>query len=452
MPFLQPVVWSKGTLLHPQHLQAQDRFLEGLLRFRHDSLHVYPWGFLTLEIDRTALDGGSLVLSRGSGIFPDGLVFSIPDADPAPLSRALADVPLPVQEWVSVYLAVPSERPQALNIASEESRNDTRYVAEVLEVPDEVGGGPAKPVAVARKSLRILLGDEPRQGHGCLRMGALRKTATGQFEWDESAVPPLLDFAASPVLKAIGRGLIEQMTARAAELMGQRRQRSAGLADFTSAEVAGFWLLYTINSYLPEVRHYVEVRQGHPEPFYLLLLSLAGALTTFSPDESPASLPVYQHEDPAGCFRDLDALLRRLLEKVIPRDFLALRLEEVRPLIRSAALVEDRIFTGLRYFLAVSAESRVGDIVARAPAQLKIASLVQVEHLVRHALPGVELRHVSRPSGALPYRTGCEYFQLSPNGPAWDSIVRAREIAVYAPDEFKEATFEFIVLLRPSAG
>jgi len=31
MPSLHPVLWTKGTVLTPQHLQAQDRYLDELL-------------------------------------------------------------------------------------------------------------------------------------------------------------------------------------------------------------------------------------------------------------------------------------------------------------------------------------------------------------------------------------------------------------------------------------
>ena len=33
MKQLQPVIWSKGTFLTPQHLQVQDRFIEDSLNF-----------------------------------------------------------------------------------------------------------------------------------------------------------------------------------------------------------------------------------------------------------------------------------------------------------------------------------------------------------------------------------------------------------------------------------
>ena len=84
MKRLQPVIWTKGTFLSPQHLQLQDRFLENLLQFHLDSLSFRPWGFRSLQIGREALTAGSLAISTASGIFPDGLLFDIPGSDSAP--------------------------------------------------------------------------------------------------------------------------------------------------------------------------------------------------------------------------------------------------------------------------------------------------------------------------------------------------------------------------------
>ena len=41
---LQPVIWSKGTFLSPQHLQAQERFVEDCARFYLDSLNSRSLG------------------------------------------------------------------------------------------------------------------------------------------------------------------------------------------------------------------------------------------------------------------------------------------------------------------------------------------------------------------------------------------------------------------------
>jgi type VI secretion system protein ImpJ len=43
MKLSQSVIWSKGTFLTPQHLQAQDRFIENQLQFQIDALNFRPW-------------------------------------------------------------------------------------------------------------------------------------------------------------------------------------------------------------------------------------------------------------------------------------------------------------------------------------------------------------------------------------------------------------------------
>ena len=52
MKQLEPVIWTKGTFLSPQHLQIQDRFLENYLRFQLEALSFRPWGFQRLQIEQ----------------------------------------------------------------------------------------------------------------------------------------------------------------------------------------------------------------------------------------------------------------------------------------------------------------------------------------------------------------------------------------------------------------
>jgi len=56
MKRLEPVIWSKGTFLTPQHLQLQDRFLENTLQFHLDALAFRPWGFGELQVNQRSLD------------------------------------------------------------------------------------------------------------------------------------------------------------------------------------------------------------------------------------------------------------------------------------------------------------------------------------------------------------------------------------------------------------
>ena len=47
----------------------------------------------------------------------------------------------------------------------------------------------------------------------------------------------------------------------------------------------------------------------HPETLFLQMLTLAGALTTFSPKLEPRDLPQYEHEELGPCFIALDAMI-----------------------------------------------------------------------------------------------------------------------------------------------
>ena len=70
MKRLQPVIWSKGTFLTPQHLQVQDKFIEDTLTFRLQALKFCAWGFSELTLNQEMLAEGQLAVSRASGIFP----------------------------------------------------------------------------------------------------------------------------------------------------------------------------------------------------------------------------------------------------------------------------------------------------------------------------------------------------------------------------------------------
>src|SRR5687767_13997817 len=121
MSSLDLVLWSKGTLLTPQHLQAHDRYLDELLRLQLGALTFCPWGMWRLEIDREALAGGTLLVRAASGRFPDGLLFDAPAADPTPPPRSLEGAWPQDQRAMLVSLAVPEYRPGARNIAGREA-------------------------------------------------------------------------------------------------------------------------------------------------------------------------------------------------------------------------------------------------------------------------------------------------------------------------------------------
>jgi len=444
---LQPVIWTKGTFLSPQYLQLQDRFLENVLQFHLENLSFRPYGFRSLQISQELLAAGSLGISSASGILPDGLLFDIPASDGAPQQKLLAECFEPDQTTLDLFLAVPQYRERGLNVAPSTRQGGARYRAEIELFRDENTGLSEKPVQVARKNLRILIEGDALEGYSSLRVARVLRTTANTYQLDPRFVPPLLDFQASDYLVSIARRLIEILSARSSSIAGVRRQKNQSLADFTASDIANFWLLYTVNTAFPSFRHLFETRGGHPEALYAAMLSLAGALTTFSTTIHPRDLPVYDHDNLGACFTELDEKLRLLLETVVPANFVALPLKLVQPFIYATSIDNDKYLVNTKMYLAMSAETSQADIAGKTPQLVKVCSTNHVEHLVRQALPGVTLAYVATPPSAIPVKLNYQYFSLNQSGVAWEAIQRARNLAAYVPAELPNPQLELIILL-----
>lgn len=443
---MQPVLWTKGVLLSPQHLQLQDRFLQDLLGFRLSAVAPWRWGFSRLRLDQEALEDGLVALEDARGVFPDGLVFDVPEADAAPPARPVEDVLEPGADGGIVYLAIAEWKPGGTNVGLRPGTG-ARFDAEMVHRRDDTTGDGEKPVLVGRKNLRLVGEEEQTEGVMTLPVARLRRNEAGDVEVDGTFVPPVVDHGASPHLVSLNRRLVEIMTARSTTLAGARRQRSEWMAEFTQHDVGAFWLLYTVNSFLPELRHHLERGRSHPVELFRAWTGLAGALTTFSPDLTPADLPGYDHRDLQRSFETLDGMIRDLLATVVPSTHVSLPLRGTDPHVYAAALDDEDYFSATEIYLALKSEMKGDEMVRQVPALAKASSGDRVDLLVRTARSGVTLRHVTNPPGSLPLKLDYAYFRIDRSGPEWDAIRRSRNLAVYLPARFTAVEGEVILLL-----
>jgi type VI secretion system protein ImpJ len=451
MKQLQPVLWTKGTFLTPQHLQLQDRFLEDSLNFRLQALKFCAWGFSEVVLDQELLADGQLAISRASGIFPDGLLFEIPASDQPPPSKALAEFFDPGVRDLDIYLTVPDYREKGLNVSAVGRNGGSRYLAEITTVRDENTGAGEKPVQIARKNLRLLAANETREGNSALRIANVQRTEAGAFRLNTRFVPPLLEVRASDHLLGLVNGLLEILSAKSSQLATGRRQKNLSLADFTASDIANFWLLYTVNSHIPVLSHLLQGQRCHPEELFSALTALGASLTTFSTTIRPRDLPLYDHLNLSKVFTDLDEKLRLLLETVVPTNVVSLPLKHVNNTIYATAIEQDKYLNNTRMYLAISAETVEDSIIRKVPQMVKVCSATHIEQLISNALPGVTLTHLPNPPSAIPVKMKYQYFSLNQSGAAWESVTRARNFAAHVPGDFPNPQMELLILL-PQAG
>ncbi len=451
MKQLQPVLWTKGTFLTPQHLQLQDRFLEDSLNFRLQALKFCAWGFSEVVLDQELLAEGQLAVTRASGIFPDGLLFDIPGPDQPPPSKALAEFFDPGVRDLDIYLTVPDYKLKGLNVAGLGRVAGSRYLAEISNVRDDNTGTGERPIQIARKNLRLLAANETREGSSALRIANVERTEAGAFRLNPRFVPPLLEVRASDYLRGLVNGILEILSAKSTQLAGGRRQKNQSLADFTASDIANFWLLYTVNSHIPVLSHLLQGQRCHPEELFSELTALGASLTTFSTTVRPRDLPLYDHLNLSRVFSDLDEKLRLLLESVVPTNVVSLPLKQVKNTIYATAIEQDKYLANTRMYLAFYADTSEESIIRKVPQLVKACSASQIEQLINMALPGIALSHVTVPPSAIPVKMKYQYFSLNQSGPAWEAVIRSRNFAAHVPGELLNPQMELIILL-PQAG
>jgi len=382
---------------------------------------------------------------------PDGEAFDMPGSVTLPPSRELSRHWAPDEETLDIYLSLPERRPTSRNVtlsghSADSGPADTRYTSETRMVPDENQGGDEKPVQVGKKTFRLLFGSEFRDGYTSIRIAQLERSPTGVPMVKPSFVAPCLDLASSEYLMNVLRRQVEILLTKSASLSGPRRERAKAAAGFAPSETDKFWLLHTVNSYLPELKHIFKTRHGHPEIAYLAMLRLAGALSTFSLEGGPGDLPDYDHDNLGKCFTALDVRVRDLMEIVIPSKYRSFPLGSTDRYVWTVSIDDDNLFKNSQFYLAVSAAMGVADLIRKVPQYLKMAAPDEIDRLVRTAVSGLALRHTEVVPQAIPVKLDNQYFRLNQSGPLWERIVLSRRIAVFAPGEIVEPKMEIVVV------
>ena len=431
--------------LGPHHFQVQSRYFEDSIRFATSSLWFAAYGLAGLELDADALHNGTVNLLHARGIFPDGLIFNMPESDALPEPRAIADLFPPTRDGIVIMLAIPPRKPNGFNCALDgPTITDARFVAESRVLHDENTGADERSVRLGRKNLRLLVDTEPIGDLLTLPIARVVRDGSGHFVYDAAFVPPVVQTSASVRLMLQVQRLIEILDEKSASIT--RSSGKSGL-EFSTRDIANFWLLHAVNSALAPLRHLIISKRGHPEELFLELSRLAGALCTFALDSHPRDLPLYDHDNLSECFGKLDAHIRAHLETIVPTNCLTISLRSAGDYFYEGEITDQRCLGRSRWVLAVRANLGEAELMVKVPQLVKVCTPPFVRELVKRALPGMALTHLSVPPQAISTRVETLYFGISRSGPCWDHMVQTRQVGVYIPGELPSPEVEIFVVL-----
>jgi type VI secretion system protein ImpJ len=241
---------------------------------------------------------------------------------------------------------------------------------------------------------------------------------------------------------AILHRILEMLSAKSSALSQQRRH----IAEFGASDVANFWLLHTVNSYVPLLSHLYLTPEHHPEVLYLTLAQLVGELSTFSLQADPREVPRYDHENLFKTFDELEQKIRFLLETIIPSKYVIIPLIKTPELWYVGQIQDDRLLANAQFYLAANAQVAPTRLIEDIPVKSKISSPDEVGALIGRAVQGVAITHEPIPPSAIPVKPGFKYYLLQNKGRWWESICKSRSLALYLPDEFPELKVELVAV------
>lgn len=429
------VLWSEGLFLEPQHLQQQDRFVEGYVAGRLVAYGTHAWGFQELEVDTDLLGIGKLGLRAAHGVFPDGTPFDMPGDDPLP-------PPLEVQTEVRdelVVLALALEREGAVDVSREGAAPGLyRYRADVLEVRDRVlDSAVSAPVEVGRLESRLALASETLDEYACIPLCRVSEVRPdGQLVLDEAFLPTVVRCRASERLQGYVNELCGLLQQRAEMLAGRVTASGQGGAG----EIADFLMLQIVNRHIPVALHFAASTHVPPEAFYRFAIGLAGELATLTrEDRLPPEMGPYRHADLQPSFESVLGVLRAEFRTVRESPAVQVPLEKTGAHGVWVARAQDTaLFRSASFVLSVGAAVPTEDVRAYFPAHAKVAPVERIAELVNNNLPGIRLVPMPTAPRQIPQLSSRVYFELDSTNPLWEALTESGGMAVHVAGQYPD--------------
>lgn len=443
-----PVIWTKGMFLLPQHFQQQGRFIRGWIEERCGGLRPYTWGVTRLEIDTQKLSLGKFAIKSCSGVFPDGTPFNMPDNHPLPAPLEIQ----PQHKNETIELALLLEKStgnDASNASTEQGLS--RYIRQELFVHDQHSGSRSGEAVIETGSLaaRIRLASQDKGAFATIPIARLiERRSDDMVLLEEQFIPTCLHCFGSQRLTDTIREFQGLLHHRGEELASNLASPGAGGVG----EISGFLLLQIVNRYEPLFNHLVETTTIHPETLYQILVQMAGELATITSERRrPDNYPAYYHQDLNHSFTDLIRAIRVSLDWALEKPAISIELIKHPRGVYTATVFEKQLLKSAQFVLAVKAQMPADKIQNQISRQTTIASKDQLSQLVKSHLPGIPIRPLPIAPRQIPYYAEFTYFELDKHNEIWKGVEATGSFAMFFSDEIPGMELEFWAIKEMSA-
>ena len=458
----QGIYWHQGMFLQPQHFQMADLNHQFQQRPIRDAGLPHFWGAGALELVASAVANRTVEIQSAHLIFPDRTYVEYPgnaviQARPFDLDWIEGDKPF------MVYLGLKKLSPIENNVSvvadlTQAGSAATRFasLSNPVEVADIYSDGPTAQVRSLLHVVKVFFEPEldKLQDYSLIPVARLVRDGDA-IKLSDSYIPPCYAIAGSSVLLRLIKDIRDELTGRARQLQEYKSPREMQKAEFDASYMVFLLALRSLNRASPYLFHLTETRQVHPWLAYGAMRQLIGELSSFSErfnmlgeaEDGTPGLPSYDHTDLTKCFERVKAMVSHLLNEItVGPEFLAVL--EYRDGYHVGQLPRNFFGQRNRFYLVIRTEEEPEWVVDAIQHNARLAALDEMAGLVAHALPGIELIHMTAAPQGLPRRSYSYYFRIEQMSQQWDVVEREGAIALYWIDAPADLKAEIVVLRR----
>lgn len=450
------VNWHEGLFLQPHHFQAWDRHWSERVSVGERWQSPFGYGVLELTINRDALAAGFLQVDllrckTPGGTLIDGMSsqhWERRDLRPA-MDLASQRVANQMNDQtgsatgasVDIYVGVPRLQLGMSNVDSTEHRNGARYVADCIDVPDELDAACVRPVEVRNVNSRLLVEGDDLAGFDLLRIARIRlsRHSDGLFQLDRQFIPPLMDCSGHDLLRTeVLTSLSDQLQHTDQKLTHQLLDAGGELHAHSSVDVRRLVAMQAISPAASVFSVLAFSRGVHPLVAYTEMARLAGALDILKPKRSIDRTSAYDHENLGPIFFALKRRIAAALEglrqdKYWQANFVGTE-HGMQVNIDASYLTQNR-----RWFIGVQRGNCTADAIKAlfqaGNLDWKLGSASQAEKLFAARQVGLELRPATQVPAGLPQTDQWLYYEISNcNSAAWSDVRIGGSLALRISD------------------
>ena len=424
------VNWGDGLFLRPHHFQRLELHSQESLRLSESWATPNHYGLVRLSYEQDALSNWRICLRECHLRLPDGSQVRFPE------DCHISAVTIPrtafvnAESRVRVYIGISELRRGTANTGDSKANPPVRYVLHEEDAEDENRTGNAQPLQFRKLNPQILIGTDAIKGFDAVPIMQLRLGATAEAppQVDTDYIPPLLAVEAWEPLTSFVRSVTNRLGALADQLARQMNDRGVAFASGHREDLERILHLHAINSSLGGLGWLPLSRGVHPFVAYCEFCRAVGELAIFRSERKIPELPVYDHDNPGPCFRELGKLLE-VESSDVPYERIPFSAQGLQMSVR---LRPEWLAPTWSFYIGVEATlraTRVNDLLtSERELGMKAGSSEEVDNIYKFARRGVRFVPVSDSPRAFP-RQNWHYFRVD-RDEAWSGVERTLNFGI----------------------